>query len=178
MSNPPDAKIEIVHGFLEQLDHRLGALNEEEVQALFLDFSESSQPWVMDLLAAIEEAHQVDPGFLGEAAFYVYALQQFYEEVLRLPPSPVERRELLDAVDRVDAVIGKQAAPPAIEDIGRLDFPCLRIEVPGLFFTAWQACLDDLVEEGFLDADMRWDLARYYLVVLTVFGDQFPAAHM
>ena len=178
MSNPPEAPIEVVHQFLEAMDQRLGVLAEEEVQALFQDFSETAQPWVMDLLVAIEEANEVDPGFLGEAAFYVYALQKFYEEVLQLPPSTIEREELLDAIHRVDTIFEKQPAPPDFPDVARLDFPCLRIEVPGLFFTAWESCLEELVEEGSLDAGMRWDLTRFYLVVLTAFGDQFPGAHI
>ena len=178
MSNPPDAPIEVVHQFLEAMDQRLGALGEEEIQALFQDFSETAQPWVMDLLVAIEEANQVDPGFMGEAAFYVYALQKFYEEVLQLPPSTIEREELLDVISQVDAIFEKQPAPPDFQDVGRLDFPCLRIEVPALFFTAWESCLEELVEEGSLDAEMRWDLTRFYLVVLSAFGDQFPGAHI
>jgi hypothetical protein len=169
MSTDPAAKIETIHAFIDEIDARLGALSEEEIEALFREFADGIQPWLIGLFTAIEESHQIESEFLGECVFHFYTLQAFFEERLQLQPPAFGKNEVLAAIDAVDGFFAKP-------DADAWNHPVLQLEWPRLFFTVWEGCLDDLTEEGSVDESLRDDLVRFYLVVLTLFSDRFPAA--
>ena len=151
MSHDPAAKIETLHTFIDELDTRLGALSEEEIETLFRQFADETQPWLIGLFTAIEESHQIESEFLGECVFHVYALQAYFDERLQSPP-------------------------PAFGAADAWDHPVLSREWARLFYTVWDGCLDELTEEGSVDEALRADLVKFFLVVLTLFSDRFPKA--
>jgi len=169
MSYDPAAKIETLHTFIDELDTRLGALSEEEIETLFRQFADETQPWLIGLFTAIEESYQIESEFLGECVFHVYALQTYFDERLQSPPPAFGKDDVLAAIDAVDRFFDKSAADT-------WDHPVLSREWARLFYTVWDGCLDELTEEGSVDEALRADLVKFFLVVLTLFSDRFPNA--
>ncbi len=169
MSQDPAAKIETLHAFIDELDARLGALDEAEIEALFRNFADEVQPWLIGLFTAIEESHQIESEFLGECVFHLYALQTYFDERLQSPAPAFSKDDVLAAIDAVDLFFAKPGADG-------WDHPVLTVEWARLFFTIWDGCLDELTEEGSVDETLRGDLVRFFLVVLTLFADRFPKA--
>lgn len=174
---PPEDKLEIVCRFVERLDLKLGSLPEGELKATIGAFSEKVQPEVIALLSAIEEENQIDPEFLGECVFHLYAMHRFHEDVLQVKPRKIGQKELLGLIDTVDKLF-EDVSATGDAGIENMEIPFLQREIPGIFFIVWRDCLEQLLEEGSIDENVWYDLLRFDLVVLKAYGDQFPDAHM
>jgi len=163
----PEDRLQVIADFIGELDARVGAMKDEDLDREFTEFGEETQPELMGLFLAIAETHQVEIEFVNECAFLLLGLFRFYEERLDLHPPTIKQREVLKAIDLVDAAFDKLG--PEIEParLDSLKIPALEMEVPGLYSRLWEACLADLLEEGSIDEDLWLDLYKFYLVVAT-----------
>ncbi len=178
MENETLRGLETVQSFIDSIDQRLGQMSDTEVENVLEQFTAETQPWLINLLAAIEDDHDVDPGYLAECLFQVYALHQFYTEVMGLTPETVAAAEIERIIIKIEKSLDKLISAHPDGDINPFDLPFLNQDIIKLFFIAWEEHLDELLEYGDLDEELYEDVWKFYLITLRAYGDQFPDARL
>lgn len=106
MAEPQD-RMQVLTDFITELDTRFGGMRDDELDGAFTEFGEETQPELMGLFLAIVDDHKVEIEFVNECAFLLLGLFLFYEERLDLSPPSISRKEVLRAIDQVDALFDK-----------------------------------------------------------------------
>jgi|GEM_PF-1089117 len=167
-----------VRDFLRRLDLELGALDDEAVEAVYEKYARRSQPRVMELFTAIQEQHGIDREFLAESLFHLYSVQRWYEDKRQVFPPRFGRRRLLATLGKIERLIDD--LPPGVDlmqgALGTGEIPFFADDTPRLFFHRWRSELEEMLDHGEISEDLYWDLFRFYLVVLRLYHEEFPAA--
>jgi hypothetical protein len=166
--------------YVNALDQELGGMDEDAVEALFEKFARVTQPRLMELFSAIAEQNEIPEFFLAESAFHLYSLQRFHEDILPEPPGRISRRRLLGALDVIEQVV--DGIPSAVDlkndSLTAAEVPFFAHDVPRLFFHRWRGELQEMLDHGEISEEIYWDLFRFYLTVLKIYSDEFPAARV